>query len=283
MNICVLDTECIPAGDEHEAWLLSQQGRAIDSDQPTDFEALERCREENPVPAAPLRKLVAASVMRLSASGNFGPLGFVDILTFDAEKWDESEIVQHTLRALEFAAVDGLIVTFNGQRHDLPLLMARAMKYRISLPPSMDLLKEGPRHEDRNVDLMQRFSRSGAGKWAGMAAYAAALDIPAKMTAAPTAIPELVERGKWSAVREHVEGDVITTALLYARWRGLLPHSRSSAEDEAAIVGGILSSRSFRSYAGTLAHWQKRCLTQSNSRVSEFGSFERQQPPRAAK
>ena len=54
-----------------------------------------------------------------------------------------------------------------------------------------------------------------------MAEVLAALDLPGKITIPAFAVADCIAAGQWEAVQSACEVDVISTALLLARWRML--------------------------------------------------------------
>ena len=99
--------------------------------------------------------------------------------------------------------------------------------------------------------------------------YAAALDIPAKMTVAPFMVTKLINSGQFELVQEVCEGDVITLALLLARWRKLLDGRADIDVVEDRILRSIEQLREGRGYISALqarraANFAKRVGKASN-------------------
>ena len=69
-----------------------------------------------------------------------------------------------------------------------------------------------------------------------MAQVLASLDIPAKISVPAFALARLIYAGRWDAVQEACEGDVISTALLLTRWRQLHDPRANAAAVEDRIL-----------------------------------------------
>lgn len=82
------------------------------------------------------------------------------------------------------------------------------------------------------------------------AEYAAALDIPAKLTAAPFMVAKFINAGQWDLVQSVCEGDVITGALLLARWRKLFDARADIDVVEGRILRRVGELRTGRGYLG---------------------------------
>ena len=103
-----------------------------------------------------------------------------------------------------------------------------------------------------HIDLCRLLTGGGKMKPVHQTEYAASLNIPAKITAPPFAVTGLIKAGDFKSVIEVVEGDVITTALILARWRKLLdPRARSDVAEDR-ILRQVEELRSTRRYIPAL-------------------------------
>ena len=111
-----------------------------------------------------------------------------------------------------------------------------------------------------HIDLCRLLTGGGKMKPVHQSEYAASLNIPAKITAPPFAVAGLIKAGDFESVVEVVEGDVITTALILARWRKLLdPRARSDVAEDR-ILRQVEELRSTRRYIPALrAHRKMLC------------------------
>lgn len=81
-----------------------------------------------------------------------------------------------------------------------------------------------------------------------MAEVLATLDIPAKISVPAFAVARLIYAGQWDAVQEACEGDVISTALLLARWRQLYDARADAVTVEERILRRVIEFRAGRGY-----------------------------------
>lgn len=143
------------------------------------------------------------------------------------------------LRAF-FADMDLLghvrIVTWGGFHADLPQIMIGAMDAGLRLPPSLTGL-QSPWRRDASGHLDLCGEMCGGAVPAHLAEIAARLGIPAKLTCRPDLVSQLMQQGKWSAVRSVCEGDVWTTSALLMRWRHLSGGTVSVLEATRRLTG----------------------------------------------
>ena len=85
-----------------------------------------------------------------------------------------------------------------------------------------------------------------------MAEVLATLDIPAKISVPAFAVARLIYAGQWDAVQEACEGDVISTALLLARWRQLHDARAEVGVVEDRILRRVTEVRAGRGYVAAL-------------------------------
>ena len=79
----------------------------------------------------------------------------------------------------------------------------------------------GGANANRHVDLARIMTGGFKMKPIHMAEVLAVMDLPGKLTAPPFAITRMIHSGQWTQVKEACEVDVISTALLLARWKRL--------------------------------------------------------------
>lgn len=104
---CVLDIETIP--DRHGRILAGRRGAV-------------------PI-GSPLHAILNVSVLTF-ALGRDGQVGDFDLISFHADEYIEPDILLMTEQILaDVSASRGLLVTFNGRRHDLPVLRMRQLRW----------------------------------------------------------------------------------------------------------------------------------------------------------
>lgn len=210
-------------------------------------------RAEDPLktPRWVFQTVVTASAMVLTEheDGNVNVSRFV---TLSAPDHDDREVIAGVLQVLADAPSNAEFVSWAGSFHDLPLIACAAMKHGLSLPANWGWIAFGGDGRVRHVDFARVLTGGFKMKPIHQAEYAAALDIPAKMTVAPFMVAKLINAGQFELVQEVCEGDVITLALLLARWRKLLDGRADIDVVEDRILRSIEQLREGRSYIPAL-------------------------------
>jgi hypothetical protein len=145
------------------------------------------------------------------------------------------------------------IVTWGGFHTDLPQLLIAAVDAGLRLPPNLAGLRS-PWRRDASGHLDLCSEMCGGAVPAHLAEVAARLRIPAKLTCRPNLVSQLMQQGKWSAVRAVCEGDVLSTAALLTRWRHLSGGTVSTLEATRRLTSFVAEHCSHRSYA---ADWRR--------------------------
>lgn len=210
-------------------------------------------RHEDPLttPRWPFQTIVTVAAMVLveHPDGNLDVSRFV---TLSQPDHDEREVIAGVLQVLADAPDGAELVSWAGMLHDVPLLTLGAMRHGLTLPKGWGWLGFGGNDPVRHLDFARTTTGGFKMKPVHMAEILASLDIPAKISVPAFAVARLIYAGQWGAVQEACEGDVISTALLLARWRQL--HDPRS--DEAAVADRILrrviEMRAGRSYVAEL-------------------------------
>lgn len=186
----------------------------------------------------PFHRIVCVVAMALAVL----PGGTVEIEAL--ETWSRPEMTEtEIVRAFAaFAATRGEAtpVTWAGEVKDLPALLAVAMREGITLPPML----AAPHWKHARLDLCELLRVKA--KPVHLNEYAHSQGLPAKLMA-PWALGEAAERGRWTAIREHCEGDVTITAMLLVRW--LLATGKLKGERavlDSLIADTVSRLRSYR-------------------------------------
>lgn len=145
------------------------------------------------------------------------------------------------------------LVTWGGFHTDLPQILIGALDAGLRLPPNLTGL-QSPWRRDASGHLDLCSEMCGGATPAHLAEFAARLGIPAKLTCRPDLVSQLMQQGKWSAVRSVCEGDVMTTAALLMRWRHLSGGGASMLEATRRLASFIADHCGHRPYA---ADWQQ--------------------------
>ncbi|WP_333882814.1 hypothetical protein [Sphingobium yanoikuyae] len=228
---------------------------------PSDEKAIRRGyrRSEDPLtcPRWVFQTIATAAIMVLVEDAQGG----VDVrrfITLSAPDHDERSVIAGILQALSEAPADAEIVTWMGLAHDLPLLINGALKHGLCLPPNWKWLAFGGYHRDRHIDLARAMTAGMKMKPIHLAEVLAAMDIPGKLTAPPFAITAMIYAGQWDEVQSACEVDVISTALLLARWRRLTDPRAEADAVEDRILRRAIELRAGRGYVPALEAHRKR-------------------------
>lgn len=183
-TICVLDIETAP-----------------------DPLALALARKKSVSEASgPLHRIVSASALFASEleANAWSNISIRSEHDFEAKAGGEERVITTIDRWMqEVAAGDGLLVTYNGVRWDLPTITRRAARHLMFSMPG--IMCDPPL---RHQDLMYAGERSASSKWFSLRDAAAGLGIPVHS--------QIEERGLGAAnkaVRKG-EADVVATFLL---------------------------------------------------------------------
>lgn len=211
---CVLDIEVAP--DPHARVLAGRRGAVpIDS---------------------PLNRVVNASVMTFRQDGEGRIAGF-DLLSFHVDEYGEADVVANVDRVLAGVHADGgMLVTYNGIAHDVPILRGRQLRWWQCSAVGIAAFAEG---EGDHVDLMIEIAGSGR-RWAKLSDACASVGFslrgPAPIGQERT-IPYEVEKCELDVVGT----TVLMLYVLAAKSRSEEPLSRglpALGSRLRAIVGG---------------------------------------------
>lgn len=127
-----------------------------------------------------------------------------------ADEMDERAMVAALFAALENVP-DAIAITWGGEARDLAVLRRAAATHDLQLPHQ---LIDGSPHARERLDLCRSTCVQAIS--VHLPELAAAASVPAKPSPSEK-IGKLCEAGNWSAVREQVMADVLTTSVLSVR------------------------------------------------------------------
>lgn len=210
-------------------------------------------RAEDPLttPRWAFQSIVTACAMVLTEHAD-GNVDVTRLVTLSAPDHDEREIVEGLLQVFADAPADADLASWAGSFHDLPLLVCAAMKHGLTLPSGWKWLAFGGDGRQRHVDFARVATANMKMKPIHQSELLAAFDIPAKLSAPAFAVARLIEAGQWDLVQEQCEGDVISTALLLARWRKLHDPRCDADAAEDRILRRVAELRAGRRYVPAL-------------------------------
>lgn len=229
---------------------------------PSDDKPIRRGyrRSEDPLtcPRWPFQVITTAAMMVLveDAQGGVDVSRFV---TLSAPDHSEGEVLAGVLQVLADAPADAEICTWMGLAHDIPLLISGCMRHGLTLPRGWGWLAHGGFHKTRHNDLARAYTAGMKMKPIHLSEVLAAMDLPGKLTCPPFAITSLIYAGRWDDVQSACEVDVISTALLLARWRRLTDGRAEADAVEDRILRRVIEWREGRGYIAALeVHRQRR-------------------------
>lgn len=210
-------------------------------------------RADDPVKTARwvFQTVVMASAMLLIEH----PDGNLDIARFErfgAPDRDERQLVTDLIAFFAQAPGNVEMVTWGGAMNDFPILLNALQRHGLTLPSGLRWMSFGGDGRNHHLDLMRLLTGGFKMKPVHMAEYAASLDIPAKLTAPAWQVSELIRNRCWGMVADICDGDVITTALLLARWRQLHDGRADIATVEDRLLRRICEYRPDAGYTAAL-------------------------------
>lgn len=201
-----------------------------------------------------------AMVLTEHPDGNLDVMSFV---TLSAPIHDERAVVDGILQVLRDAPEGSEMVSWGGAMHDVPMLVLGAMRHGLTLPKGWGWMSTGGGGRSPHLDLARALTGGFKMKPVHESEVLAALDIPAKVPAPAFAVASLIYAQQWDSVEEVCEFDVISTALMLARWRKLHDPRSEVGAVEDRIMRRVTELRAGRGYVAALdAHRKARFSAQ---------------------
>ncbi len=218
--ICIFDCETIP-----DVWLVKSQFDIKESDL-SDLELSNKAfkiQEEesgNSFLPIPFHKVVAICAVIADDFGRFEKVSCID-------GKDEKELIANFLNFIN--KKNPKLVSFNGRIFDMPMLLVRAMKYKLSVPAFFEVENRvlgkskwdnyRYRYSDRfHVDLMDHIGEFGAVRGLKLDLLCSMMGIPGKYDIHGDQVVELYYNDKLQKINEYCQSDVLNTYWLYLRY-----------------------------------------------------------------
>ncbi len=210
-------------------------------------------RGEDPLrtPRWPFQTIVTASVMVLVEHPD-GNIEVSRLVTLSKPDHDERQVIEGVLQVLAEAPPGAELVSWAGMLHDVPLLTLGAMRHGSTLPKGWRWLGFGGNDPARHLDFARVMTGGFKMKPCHLAEVLASLDIPAKISIPAFAVARMIYAGQWDLVQEACEGDVVSCALLLARWRRLHDPRAEVDSVQDRILRQVIELRSGRGYVAAL-------------------------------
>lgn len=254
----VLDLESAVT-DESGHKRYQQMERWTPSDSAPSRRGYTRGEDPLTTPFWSFQTIVTASLLSLTEHPD-GNLQVSRFVTLSAPEHSEREVIEGVLQVLADAPKDTELVTFAGQMHDIVLLTAACLRFGLTLPANWRWMSFNTHNGQRHLDLARALTGGLKMKPVHLSELLAACDLPGKMSAPAFAVARLIEAGQWDFVQEACEGDVISTALLFARWRKLHDDRADIADVEDRLLRQIVELRRGRGYVGELEARRRRAF-----------------------
>ncbi len=206
----VLDIETVP--------MDAAQGVDPDGDEEDSFPALVRHR------------IVSVGVLWLDHALRFKRLGIM------GEGKPEADILLDLHGFM--SRYRPVLVTFNGRRFDLPVIVLRSMVHGLPMGWYFASQEYRRRYEPtRHVDLCDALSDHGAGRFPSLGDMASAMGLPGKMGMDGSDVLAVWREGDMDRINAYCMMDVIQTAFVLMRFR---------------LVCGRMDPGGYREAAGSL-------------------------------
>lgn len=247
----VLDIESAVTDETgHRRYQAMERYVPSDDDQPSR-RGYKRSEDPLTTPRWAFQTIVTAAAMVLveHPDGNIDVSRFV---TLSQPDQDERAVIAGILQVLADAPEGAELVSWAGMIHDVPLLTLGAMRHGLTLPKGWGWLGFGGNDPVRHIDFARTTTGGFKMKPVHMAEILASLDIPGKISVPAFAVARLIYAEQWDAVQEACEGDVISTALLLARWKQLQDPRADAASVTDRILRRVIELRGGRGYIAEL-------------------------------
>lgn len=250
-SFIVFDLESAVLDDTAHKRYLQMERYNPRSDEQPGRRGYKRSEDPLKTPRWVFQSIVTASAMVLvePSEGNLEVSRFV---TLSAPDHSEREIVEGLLQVFEDAPEGAELATWGGCMHDIPMIVCAAMRHGLTLPRSWQWLAFGGDGRNRHIDFARILTGGLKIKPVHMSEYLASLDIPCKMSAAPWEVARLIYAGNFDKVQEACESDVISCALLLARWRKLHDPRVGHEVAEERILRQVAELRAGRGFVRQL-------------------------------
>ncbi len=223
---------------------------------PTDTEQPSRrgyTRSEDPLqtPRWVFQTITTAAIMVMIEHAD-GGIDVTRFVTYSAPDQDERGVLAGIIKELADTPGDAELVTWGGAMHDVPMFITACMRHGLALPSGWKWMTFGGANAARHLDFARILTGGFKMKPIHLAEVLAVMDLPGKLTAPPFALARLIYAERWQEVKAACEVDVLSVALLLARWRQLHDSRADADVVEDRIFRRVLELVPDRSYAPAL-------------------------------
>lgn len=131
------------------------------------------------------------------------------------------------------------LVTYNGRRFDLPVLVMRCLRHGVQLPWHYQMRGARYRYsEDGHLDLADCLTDYGACSMMALDDVARSIGLPGKVGVSGADVADLFRTGRLDEIAAYCLSDVAQTALLFLRFRlvqGAIGHAEYESRRAAMM------------------------------------------------
>ena len=181
-----------------------------------------------------LQKIIAISIVYRGMGDDMGKL--VAVKSLGDENSSEAELLEALF--IEIEGHEPQAISWNGSGFDLPVIMNRALKNKLSLP---EYWKEQYHH----TDLKFVVSGSNIKSSASLDHMAKLLGFPGKIGMDGSQVWDEYQAGNIRGIRNYCETDVLNTYLIFLQYQLLTGElTKEELEQEFALLRGVLELQS---------------------------------------
>jgi predicted PolB exonuclease-like 3'-5' exonuclease len=178
--------------------------------------------EDGSFPALVTQRVVSVGVLWLDKGLRFKKLGTV------SEGKEEKEILADFNRFMGKHRPQ--LVTFNGRRFDMPVIVLRSLVHGLSMKWYFASKEYRTRYDpNRHIDLCDRLSEHGAGRFPSLGDMAEAIGLPGKLGMDGSDVLGVWKEGDMERIHTYCLMDVVQTGFVLMRW--FLVMGKLSLED----------------------------------------------------
>lgn len=221
LPILVFDIETVP--DVETGKLLFPEIAHLPDEQVlTALISLREQEADTTFMRIPLHKIACLSMLWVDIDSNK-----IRLKSFSLEHYTEAEILSTFFQIFKRSPLPNL-VSWNGSRFDIPVMLYRGMHHKLTAPEFLDESSHDRRYNNylsryhaRHLDLVDKLSLYGSSLHQPLDVVAMLCGFAGKQDIDGSMVVDLVENQEWQKLTTYCESDVLNTWLIYLRWQRL--------------------------------------------------------------
>lgn len=216
--ILVFDIETIPDIKTGRG-VYDELKNLSDDDSLTALMAIRQAEAGTEFMRLPLHKVACLSFLWVEFN-----TGKFSLKSLSLNKQNESEILSTFFRAFD-KSPSPILVSWNGNGFDIPVLLYRALHHQLSAPKLFgDNGKNSytSRYGNMHLDLMDKLSLNNYSYKQKLDMVSALCGFYGKGDVDGSQVVPMVKNGQWEKLTTYCESDVLNTWLIYLRYQVLL-------------------------------------------------------------